>query len=839
MSLLDDNDYEMPFPPPNWGYGQPSVEQPPVPDPSSGAAVAPASEPTAPTADATPATPPGEPQAQDVVPGQVVTPQTGVDLANVLTGQEPPAAAPGMPIDHGVAPPWQVDATSAPDAGIDAHQQLMNNVGGVAVEPPAAAPPSGSQPGDPDYMQKTQEAADAQLLPSLRDKQLASDDEAQAQFYKTHPEALARDSVNAEVAKRSAYVAEQAKANLADAKQAQADWDRHQRAIAKTAQDSARVQQDATVLANQKIDPDQHLGIGRSILNVVALTLGGVASSGSGGRNLALEQLNKAIDNHIATQKDDLANQWRAISVRKEGIADDAAREADNYREATTIRVGTYQRAMNDLATKMQDFDPRGSQVRELGAQYQQIASAQGQALQAFQQKQLDNHLKVEGAYQKQQEIDETAREHDLAHQAAEDKLAARSKGGSGTGVGGLTTAPNQAYAVPTGFFDPFDAGQPVIGKRQIGGKGEDPKERNELATQLQTYKKGTDLITKMRGIADELGGGGKGIAESVWKGRRSTLGAQYDAAKEELTSILTKAIGDRPTSGQLELQAHRIPDRKTVFEAADPGALLGDQQDALDHAFSTDLDTVGVNAAPIISNARKSYQPKAQPAPEERLTAAQQARAAARTPGEVKDADAALDAAKGAMREKAEEQSKAGDYIRDADLVLPKHEALAGAGLPPDLLAEVNGRNKAAERLDLETDAYHKLKGNAPKPTKLKGDDAKAAGDHDTALGAHAARVVHSRAALQRADDDVAGAIIHTLQQPDFGGIPPDKVAAIAKRFGEDPSKFGEAESAGPFGGKRLPIDAQEARGAFAAKLDGLTPFKRRQLMKTFFGGE
>src|SRR4029077_931222 len=104
-------------------------------------------------------------------------------------------------------------------------------------------------------------------------------------------------------------------------------------------------------------DPNPPVGIAQGIANVVALTLGGAMSSYTGGRNLALEQLNKQIESYQQAQQ-------HTFNLRRETTPSNEAAEAEDYRDQQALRVGVYQRAMNDLQTKMQDFDPRGSMVR-------------------------------------------------------------------------------------------------------------------------------------------------------------------------------------------------------------------------------------------------------------------------------------------------------------------------------------------------------------------------------------------------------------------------------------------------------------------------------------------
>ncbi len=330
-------------------------------------------------------------------------------------------------------PPPAVDAITGA-----ASPPLESYVGDVHTEPVPPPGPTGPNVADPSYLDQMsgQDAA----LPSIGDREVANANDEKAKYYAAHPDALARDNVEAEGAKRSAMIADQARINTEDAKQAVADHLRHQTAIAKIQQDSQQVIADSTKLANTKIDPNLHPGIFGAIGNVIALTLGGAMSQYTGGRNLALEQLNKAIDNHIDAQKSDLANQWRGMATRREGIADAQAQEADQAREDTTFRMGVYGRAMNDLQTQMQNFDPRSSLVRELGGQYAQLGAAQQKAMAAYQKTAWDSAIKVDESKQKWAVSNETQR-HNMVEEDAKAKAAALKAAGTGAGGAGKADA--------------------------------------------------------------------------------------------------------------------------------------------------------------------------------------------------------------------------------------------------------------------------------------------------------------------------------------------------------------------------------------------------------------
>ena len=749
--------------------------------------------------------------------------QPTIQRDDLVGGSADSPLAPGLGIPQSTLdslpapPPLTSDAVSGADAG-PGLGQILNNQATIATEAQPGTP--AINPADINLDQARNpilaEAQETGQLPSDTDKQAQSDVEAKGEYYATHPYEKARDETNAAFAQQSETNAARAREAADYEKRETARYNATVQARLQNQAESQRVKAEAVALSKEKLDPDLHRGILGTIGMVLASTLGGAMSQYTGGRNLALEQINKQVADHIEAQKADMANRWKGIGVEQQGVADDAQNQMTSDHDAAVYSLALHQRAMDAIQQKQQDFNPQGAQARALGQQYAAIATSQQKVQTDANQKDLENRYKlIDPVLQKQQEIAETARQHDLEYQEKMGKL----KGAGGTGA-----PTGKTYTVDTGFLNPFDPTQHVMAMRPIGGKGEDPKERNEVFTQLTTYKKATDLITKMHNIADEIGGNGKGLAESVWSSQKTNLGAEYDAAKEELTSILTKAIGDRPTSGQLELQAKRIPDRKTIFAASDPGTLLADQQDALDHAFKTDFGTSTGDADPIIAMAKRSYAPKVQPPPEQLVEAAQQGLAKATTPAARRDNEAALEAAQAAVRQRDEEIASAKKDVATVPGMYP-HTPIDASELPGDLKTIVESRNTAQARYNEDLTAFHKVPAPAPANPKLKGDVAAAQAAHQKQVDAHAIGVVTSRRALDAADNATTDGVIHALGQKDFGGLPRDKVDIAARHLGMDPSKF------------TSDINGQVAEGTFIAKLHALSPAERAKIRKVFLG--
>jgi hypothetical protein len=162
----------------------------------------------------------------------------------------------------------------------------------------------------------------------------------------------------------------------------------HQIANAQTAQVAA----DAAALSRQKIDPNEH-GIGHFIASVLTSAVGGAMSKYTGGRNLALEELDKKTQMRIEAQQANIANQWKGIGMRQNLIAEQLQRSGDMYRASETYRIATYDRAISELQTKMQDYDPQGTTALRLAGTLQQAQAARATHLENVKQTNLKNYL--------------------------------------------------------------------------------------------------------------------------------------------------------------------------------------------------------------------------------------------------------------------------------------------------------------------------------------------------------------------------------------------------------------------------------------------------------------
>jgi hypothetical protein len=117
-------------------------------------------------------------------------------------------------------------------------------------------------------------------------------------------------------------------------------------------------------IAETRIDPGRHMrnmSVPQSIASFLSVVVGGLVHARKGGPNIGLEMLDKAIDRDIHAQEADLSNQRNALAeFRAQGLSQSQARRA--------YAVASYARALEELQTKMQDYDANGSTAMQ-GAQ--------------------------------------------------------------------------------------------------------------------------------------------------------------------------------------------------------------------------------------------------------------------------------------------------------------------------------------------------------------------------------------------------------------------------------------------------------------------------------------
>lgn len=162
--------------------------------------------------------------------------------------------------------------------------------------------------------------------------------------------------------------------------------------------DTKQAMVDATKLAATKVNPNrytQNRSLGRTIFEALASGIGGLAMNYTGGHNLVLDAIDKNIDNDIAAQKDDIANQWRGIDARKSEIAQEYARHGDMYRAQETYGIAVYQGLISDAKTKLQELDPAGGQALKIRGLIDGATERVTQRAQALNDHTFEHNLKV------------------------------------------------------------------------------------------------------------------------------------------------------------------------------------------------------------------------------------------------------------------------------------------------------------------------------------------------------------------------------------------------------------------------------------------------------------
>jgi hypothetical protein len=279
-------------------------------------------------------------------------------------------------------PDWSALSSSAADAaapeadaisgGADRHDDFLGDVGGIRIEgSPAEERTRALGQGTPD--ERAQALGEMPLdeaaghVPEMTDEEFARYTANRAQATKSKQAALEAD------------VALKAEQDATDALEA------HRRAVEKTQADAAKLDAEAKQLAGSS---GFNMSFGNVLAAVVASAIGGWASPATGGRNLALEEINKVAEAH-------LANQWKALEAKKGTLADRAAIERDMFREKQKLLMAGYDSSIAQITTKMQQFDPRGQVAIDARNSIAQLQAARAKAAHVFAQDAFKNNLDV------------------------------------------------------------------------------------------------------------------------------------------------------------------------------------------------------------------------------------------------------------------------------------------------------------------------------------------------------------------------------------------------------------------------------------------------------------
>jgi len=352
--------------------------------------------------------------------GPVISPSQGADSASPPTLEQMyphaadpmpamsvPAAMPDVPAAPAAASPGLAPGLGVPQAMVDGYPGWAAGPVTTPGQGPAGGPaelagpitsPAEISPGGPPNASGGSDAFGGNVDPSDRAKAITQMSPAQ--------QAAAVDSMSPDEFQRyqatrnRAMVLKQAElehsANAESERRARDDLQDQRASVAKADADTKDLMASANVLANTKIDNDRfvrHLGVGGSIAAVALSALGGATAGATGGHNGALEAFNSKINNDIAAQHADLANQWKGVETKRSAIAQQYERHGDLYKAQETYRVAAYQAALGNMQSELQQYDPAGGTASYIRGQMDQFHGAQAQAVNAFAQQQFKNHL--------------------------------------------------------------------------------------------------------------------------------------------------------------------------------------------------------------------------------------------------------------------------------------------------------------------------------------------------------------------------------------------------------------------------------------------------------------
>jgi hypothetical protein len=731
-----------------------------------------------------------------VPPALALQPGLGIPAAALGPPTQDELAAHAMAALAQPAPPEQ-QAAPPPESPPYAGPPL--SVAGPAG-PPAFGPPAPTVAQLPDFTVSTErQPSEAEALAGdplrtqpgaqgpigqLAPTQILSDEEAGRAIANLPPEKQAEVRAKLDAAKAEDFATKLVEASTANRVRAQEDADRYQKATEAAAQKAAELEHDYKALAATTIDTSGRMGTGQRIAGILAATIGGLVSGRTGGPNQGMLMLQHTIDQDVEAQKADLANRRGILGARQGAVSEMFARSGDMYRAQETARAAAWETTIQQLQAEQMKFDPRGTTSMRIADTITQARGLQQAGLRAYGQQQFKNYLDLSKESREGQLAQSTIGKNasEVTKNNAESaKLYSKLGGGGGGGPGAAGTG----YQVATGFYNPFmhpdEPGAAVMGKRQIGGKGEDAKERKGVQDQLDVYAGVNDYYGKLADIGRRIGNA-KSLGESIWSARKGTLGAEYDNAREALMVYLTKQLGDKLTQGQLEAQQHRIPERASVFETRDPGKQIQDALIDADRDFGRSMSVVGIDADPVVKIAQRQ-RAVVQASSTQELDAAQ---AAAAAHPENKDAQSALAAASQRVHdETAATQKRQQDVATVRDLPPPPAPLPELDGRPVAEAAAVKEANRANLRFTQLLQRFHTAAGDTSYRKGLKPGEVAAADAADTTkLGSLAGEVLDAQVLAEQQRTKAAGEIRrHEIaDRAKAAGIDPDEALRRAR---------------------------------------------------------
>lgn len=388
--------------------------------------------------------------------------------------------------------------------------------------------------------------------------------------------------------------------------QARRNYLTYQMAVQHGQQQTAQVAADAKALSLKKIDPNEH-GIGHFIMSVLTSAVGGAMSQYTGGRNLALEELDKRTQRRIEAQTADIQNQWKGLGVRQNLVAEQLQQSGDMYRSQETYRVSQYDRAIGELQTKMQDYDPQGTTSLRLAGALQQTQAARQAHLEAVNERNIKNYIDLskqvgesaaaQAIYGLQGPAGKT--DADIAKTLADtektkaetDKLrgamggAAKAKPVYGTIFSNTDFATLPENIQHRGFQLPSKNGQP--GGWVLANSDEVAKDATHL---VKMYNQADYDLNELQKISVERNGA-KSAGGSIWHKWQDTQEQHYQQLLLDVANVYGMMIhGRAPTAGVMEEIIKVAPELKGAWERGDTTQLIDKFRNDIDNRMSLEL---------------------------------------------------------------------------------------------------------------------------------------------------------------------------------------------------------------------------------------------------------
>ena len=258
--------------------------------------------------------------------------------------------------------------------------------------------------------------------------------EEQARVAGLSNEDLALEQFNANQAAEQQATARRLEATKAERRGTQMAQDTYRQAMERAAQKRAVIDAEAERLATERVDPDgwrNSRSLFQTISMYVAGIVGGLVQSRTGGPNQGLAMINNAIEQHIDAQKANLAHRRAMLGDQRAMLADQQAIAEHDLATEQAFREGAYRRALEDIESAKQQFDPLGTQFRNQTMLQRQLAAEAAKAREDHIRAEEDRQIKI-GEFDLKVFKENEAARHNQATEAAAAAKAARAGAGGG-----------------------------------------------------------------------------------------------------------------------------------------------------------------------------------------------------------------------------------------------------------------------------------------------------------------------------------------------------------------------------------------------------------------------